>query len=122
MSIKQDQYTLIDDTGREAVAIKTKAGMGFKMKCVRTQGCLLQSSRPIGCLSLRRARTSVQDTEGSCHVCVSFNTAAILLWSPGAQVRCVHKDWVCTSHLMDRMGLLVSEACLGAITRKLVLM
>jgi hypothetical protein len=30
MSIKQDQYTLIDDTGREAAAIKTRAGMGFK--------------------------------------------------------------------------------------------
>jgi hypothetical protein len=30
MSIKQDQYTLIDDTGREAAAIKTKAGMGLK--------------------------------------------------------------------------------------------
>jgi hypothetical protein len=30
MSIKQDQYTLIDDTGCEAVAIKTKAGMGFE--------------------------------------------------------------------------------------------
>jgi hypothetical protein len=29
MSIKQDQYTLIDDTGREAVVIKTKAGMGM---------------------------------------------------------------------------------------------
>jgi hypothetical protein len=29
MSIKQDQYTLIDDTGREAAAIKTKAGMGM---------------------------------------------------------------------------------------------
>jgi hypothetical protein len=29
MSIKQDQYTLIDDTGREAAAIKTKAGMGI---------------------------------------------------------------------------------------------
>jgi hypothetical protein len=27
MSIKQDQYTLIDDTGREAAAIKTKAGI-----------------------------------------------------------------------------------------------
>jgi hypothetical protein len=32
MSIKQDQYTLIDDTGREAAAIKTKAGMGLKWK------------------------------------------------------------------------------------------
>jgi hypothetical protein len=32
MSIKQDQYTLIDDTGREAAAIKTRAGMGFKCK------------------------------------------------------------------------------------------
>jgi hypothetical protein len=32
MSIKQDQYTLIDDTGREAAAIKTKARMGFKWK------------------------------------------------------------------------------------------
>jgi hypothetical protein len=53
---------------------------------------------------------------------VSFNTAAVLLWSPGALVWCVHKDWVCTSHLWDKMGLLVSEACLGAITRKLVLM
>jgi hypothetical protein len=32
MSIKQDQYTLIDDTGREAAAIKTRAGMGLKCK------------------------------------------------------------------------------------------
>jgi hypothetical protein len=32
MSIKQDQYTLIDDTGREAAAIKTKARMGFEWK------------------------------------------------------------------------------------------
>jgi hypothetical protein len=30
MSIKQDQYTVIDDTRREAAAIKTKAGMGMK--------------------------------------------------------------------------------------------
>jgi hypothetical protein len=92
------------------------------MKCVGTQGCLPQSPRPIGCLSLRRAHTSVQDTEGSCRVFVSFNTVAVLLWSPGAQVQCVHKDWVCTSHLKwIEMGSLVSEACLGAI-RKLVLM
>jgi hypothetical protein len=99
MSIKQDQYTLIDDTGREAAAIKTKAGIGFIMKCVGTQGCLPQSPRPVGCLSLQRAHTSVLDTEGSCRVCVSFNTAAVLLWSPGTLVWCVHKDWVCTSHL-----------------------
>ncbi len=32
---------------------------------------------------------------------LSFNTAAILLWSPGAQIWCVHKDWVCTSHLKE---------------------
>jgi hypothetical protein len=32
MSIKRDQYTLIDDTGREAAAIKTEAGMGLKWK------------------------------------------------------------------------------------------
>jgi hypothetical protein len=30
MSIKQDQYTLIDDTGREAAAIKTRAGMRYE--------------------------------------------------------------------------------------------
>jgi hypothetical protein len=30
MSIKQDQYTLIDDTGHEAVVIKTNAGMGYE--------------------------------------------------------------------------------------------
>jgi hypothetical protein len=30
MSIKQDQYTLIDDTGCEAAAIKTRARMGLK--------------------------------------------------------------------------------------------
>jgi hypothetical protein len=32
MSIKQDQYTVIDYTRREAAAIKTKAGMGLKWK------------------------------------------------------------------------------------------
>jgi hypothetical protein len=32
MSIKQDQYTVINDTRREAAAIKTKAGMGMKWK------------------------------------------------------------------------------------------
>jgi hypothetical protein len=30
MSIKQDQYTLIDDTGCKAAAIKTRAGMGYE--------------------------------------------------------------------------------------------
>jgi hypothetical protein len=37
MSIKQDQYTLIDDTGREAAAIKTKAGMGMNVMCKNTR-------------------------------------------------------------------------------------
>jgi hypothetical protein len=32
MSIKQDQYTVIDDTRREAAAMKTKAGMGLIWK------------------------------------------------------------------------------------------
>ena len=32
MSIKQDQYTVIDDTRRKAAVIKTKAGMGVKWK------------------------------------------------------------------------------------------
>jgi hypothetical protein len=89
------------------------------MGCVGTQGCLLQSPRPVGCLSLQRAHTSVLDTEGSHRVCVSFNTVAIVLWSPGAQVWCVHKDWVCTSHLRDEMKSLVSEACLGAMIENL---
>jgi hypothetical protein len=31
MSIKQDQYTVIDYTWHEAVAIKTKAGMGMNV-------------------------------------------------------------------------------------------
>jgi hypothetical protein len=37
MSIKQDQYTLIDDTGREAAAIKTKAGIGIYVMCRNTR-------------------------------------------------------------------------------------
>jgi hypothetical protein len=37
MSNKQDQYTLIDDTGREAVVIKTKAGMGMNVMCKNTR-------------------------------------------------------------------------------------
>jgi hypothetical protein len=37
MSIKQDQYTLIDDTGREAAAIKTKAGIGMNVMCKNTR-------------------------------------------------------------------------------------
>jgi hypothetical protein len=37
MSIKQDQYTLIDDTGREAAEIKTKAGIGMYVMCKNTR-------------------------------------------------------------------------------------
>jgi hypothetical protein len=88
------------------------------MGCVRTQGCLPQSPRPVGCLSLRRAYTSVLDTEGSCRVCVSFNTAAVLLWSPGAQVQCVHKDWVCTSHLWNRNGIAGERSLLRSDNKK----
>jgi hypothetical protein len=52
-------------------------------------------------------------------ICVSFNTVAILLWSPGTQVWCIHKDLVCTSHLKDRMKLLAIKACLGVMIENL---
>src|ERR1700677_2468205 len=63
---------------------------------MRTQGCLPQSSRPVGCLSLQRALYTVQLTGGSCRVCVSFNTAAVLPFFAGTMQRCTSTRQVCT--------------------------
>jgi hypothetical protein len=54
MSIKQDQYTLIDDTGREAAAIKTKAGMGMNVMCKNT------SSNKLKLKGYKQARQDLQ--------------------------------------------------------------